>query len=175
MAAPSAIATETVAAQIAGLEGEVKRIDEQIAALQARREGMVMMQEALRPLVDPARHTVTVTGNKSILSFEAASMAVLNTSLIGKSVYKIAAPTGTVTGFRDAVRQVLRDNPKGLRPRQVLFELDRRGELARYTGKVKPSVRVHNELYLLRKSGEVLKRGGSKYAIRQEGTPAAVN
>jgi hypothetical protein len=62
------------------------------------------------------------------------------------------------------VRKILRDFPKGLRPAEVVTELEKRGELVRYTGKVKPSVRVHNELYTLRKAGTISRRAG-KYAI----------
>src|SRR5580658_9736432 len=45
------VATETVLAQIAGLDAECARIDEQIKHLGSRREGVLMMKNALLPLV----------------------------------------------------------------------------------------------------------------------------
>jgi hypothetical protein len=159
--AASQIATETVAAQIAGLDAEVTRIDEQIAALTARREGIVMMQEALRPLVQQRAGAALTT-------------VQANTPLPMVAATGDKTSTGTSTGFRAAVRNVLRDHPKGLKPAEVVLELGRRGDLTRYTGKVKPSVRIHNELYVLHKAGALARRNG-KYMIPTPPPSGAVN
>ena len=63
----STIATEVVAAQIAGLDAEIARIDEQVANLKDRREGVVLIKEALLPLVAHVSHRhVTGTGTGAI-------------------------------------------------------------------------------------------------------------
>jgi hypothetical protein len=158
----STIATDVVAAQIAGLDAEVVRIDEQIAVLKARREGIVMMKGALEPLL-------TNRPNAAQLALPVGDGQTTPLAMIASSADQASPTSGT--GFRDAVRKILRDFPKGLRPAEVVAELGRRGELVRYTGKAKPSVRVHNELYVLRKSGAITRKG-HKYAINtvQTGT-----
>ena len=158
------IATETVLSQIAGLDAECARIDEQIQHLASRREGMLLMKNALMPLV-----AGRITGNGAL----APGPAKVESKDKPKEMIGSAAPSATnddhsgsfsSTGFREAVRKVLRDYPKGLRPAEVLAELKKRGDLVKLTGKSKPASRVHNELYTMRKSG-VLSRRGGRYAM----------
>ena len=120
----SDVATETVLAQIAGLDGECARIDEQIKHLSERRDGIVLMKNALVPLV---AGRITGTG---ALHVGAAKMNESNDSPNGMISSNAAQATNddhtghsTSTGFREAVRKVLRDYPKGLRPAEVLAEL----------------------------------------------------
>lgn len=69
------------------------------------------------------------------------------------------------TGFRDAIRDILKAHPEGLTGKGILQILRNTGELSKYTGKVKPSVRVHNELYNLKNRKEVSAREG-KYTLK---------
>jgi hypothetical protein len=162
--AAGTIATEVVVAQIAGLDAEIARIDEQVANLQARREGVLMIKNALTPLV-PQR----ITPGTGALQMDVGlgTPAVMVASAAFAANGERALPHPTSTGFRAAVRAVLRDNPKGLRPAEVVKELERRGELVLYTGKAKPSVRVHNELYSLHKSEAIARRGG-RYSLHPD-------
>lgn len=74
--------------------------------------------------------------------------------------------SGHSTGFRDAVRQALKNRPQGLTPREIIQNMSSSGELSRYTGQVKPSVRIHNELYVLGKKGEVVKQD-KRYRLKE--------
>jgi hypothetical protein len=169
----SDIAAETVLAQIAGLDGECARIDEQIKHLSARREGIMMMKHALTPLV---AGRINGTG---VVHVGVANIVEPNDTpaMIGSKASQATNDDHTghsnSTGFREAVRKVLRDYPKGLRPAEVLEELKKRGELAKLTGKSKPASRVHNELYTMRKSGALSRRGG-RYAMNM-GVANSVN
>jgi hypothetical protein len=166
----STIATEVVAAQIAGLDAEIARIDEQVANLKDRREGVVLIKEALLPLVAHVSHR-HITGTGAIgapaVMVASANGRVSVTGVVGSVVDAVHPPNAT--GFRAAVRKVLRDNPKGLRPSEVLQELEKRGELVRYTGKSKPSDRVHNELYVLKKAHVIVRRN-NRYILNPEAT-----
>jgi hypothetical protein len=139
---PSALATDVVEAQLVGLGAEIARIDGEIESLKARREGVKMMQKALARLV-PKRIT---PGTGTLQVGQTAPLP-----MIGRR-------GNAGTGFREAVRKVLRDNPRGLRPAEVLAEMKRRGELATYTGKTKLGARVQNELYAMKRSGSVSKQ-----------------
>lgn len=66
--------------------------------------------------------------------------------------------SGVSTGFRNAIREALKSRPQGLTGKEIVQELKSSGELSKYKGQVKPSVRVHNELYSLGKKGEVVKK-----------------
>ena len=70
------------------------------------------------------------------------------------------------TGFRDAVRAVLRDSPgKGLKPKDIAHEMLTRG--FKYTASTELSTRVSNDLRRLIKSKKVRKHRGHYY-IEQE-------
>lgn len=86
------------------------------------------------------------------------------------------AETGKFTGIRDAIRLAIKSRPQGLTGKEIIQELRLSGDLGLYKGQVKPSVRVHNELYNLRKKDEIV-RVGKRYrsrgpAIAFAGVPA---
>ncbi len=145
------VATEMIAAQINAMDSELEQLDRQIAHYQARREAVVLMKKALEPLIPKAGSSAPAGGSETVKPVPVPS----------------SVPRTGNTGFREALRDVLRDNPKGLKPREVVQELEARGDLAKYTGTVEPSVRVHNELYSLRKRGSVLRRSG-RYSLATE-------
>jgi hypothetical protein len=68
-------------------------------------------------------------------------------------------------GFRDAMRAVMRDSGRGLRPKDIAQAL-RRSDFE-YTATVNISTRVSNELYNLKKAGHV-KRNKGLYTLVQE-------
>jgi hypothetical protein len=165
--AQSKITTDIVIAQVTGMDAEIARIDEQIAQLNARREAVLLMKNTLSPLVakvpnPPTGLTATVVyGDK----LRPAPSATVPGSVNGVQLFRSS------TGFRDALRKVLRDHPKGLRPAQVVQELRDRGDLARYTGKAKPQVRVHNELYELKRTLKIFRDRKGRYTLAPEDAP----
>jgi hypothetical protein len=161
----SPVALEVVTAQIAGMDAEIIRIDQQVAQLLARREGVVLMRKTLAPLVDA--NMTPGTGSLTLDNSGPSTPLVMVASAANG-----AAMGPTRTGFREAVRKVLREAPKGLRAAEVLQELAKRGELARYNGKARPATRVHNELYSLLKSHK-LSRRGSRYFFNETERPQA--
>ena len=66
-------------------------------------------------------------------------------------------------GFRDAVREILRDVGKGMRPRDVTLELKKRN--FPYTAKTDMNVRVSNELHRMVNSNQIRKRGKLYYSL----------
>lgn len=73
---------------------------------------------------------------------------------------------GHATGFREAVRRALQNRPQGLTPIEIIKDMRTSGDLSKYTGKTNPTIRIHNELYALRKKGEVVK-SDKKYRIKE--------
>lgn len=69
-------------------------------------------------------------------------------------------------GFRDAVRYVLAFAKKGMKPKDIAEELLAQGY--QYSGTVHIGTRISNELYRMRKSGSVRKRGGLYYAAKED-------
>lgn len=93
---------------------------------------------------------------EGLLVIRRAAQSVLNGSPV---------ESGVGTGFRDAVRQALKGRPQGLTGKEIVHELRSSGELSKYRGLTKPSVRVHNELYSLRGKGEVV-RQNKRYKLK---------
>jgi hypothetical protein len=163
---PSPSPTDVVEAQLLGLAAEVTRIDSEIEALKVRREGIEMMQDALKKLV-PKRPTNGVTITPGTGDFKLVGQAAA--LMVGRG-RRGGNPNGT--GFREAVRRVLRDHPKGLKPAEVVAELQKRGDLALYMGKTKIGARIQNELYAMKRAGHV-SRSYERYALTNKEVNAA--
>lgn len=160
--------TADIAAQkIAEIEKEIAAIDVQIRARVAplldRKESLQRIKAAISPLAGPNGQS----------QFPLSTVGVAGGSGGGTYVSASGGSGGgspnANTGFRDSVRIVLREHPKGLKPAEVIQLLGERGDLARYTGKIKPAERVYAELYALRRAEEITKRNG-RYMYRPEET-----
>ena len=66
-------------------------------------------------------------------------------------------------GFRDAMRAVMKNSARGLRPRDIAREL--RNSDFEYTAAVAIGTRVSNELYSLKRSGEIRRTQGGYYRL----------
>jgi hypothetical protein len=162
------LAADMVAQQVAAYDQEIERLRENIAGLEARREAVQMMRNALLTIIGgsklpPVEKTET-HGNSSIAGSNAAVSAPVPIS--GDITKTIHHPTST--GFADAVRSVLRDAPKGMKPRQVAEEMKTRGTAATYTGKTPFGTRVGNELHRLMRNKEVIRSSGRYHLKTQE-------
>lgn len=69
-------------------------------------------------------------------------------------------------GFREAVRTIIRNSDRSLRPKEIADRMKRSD--FEYTGKVKLYTRVGNELSNLKKAGEI-RRNKGLYRLAQEG------
>lgn len=134
--------------KLAEIDEELEAVDLVAAELQGKRKTLVAMREALLPLV---------------------SKTAAPTSPQRPAPAASAAPPVN-TGFRNAVRVALKEHPKGLKPAELIQLLSDRGDLAKYTGRVKPKDRVYAELYALKQSGELSKRYGRYVYIHTEAT-----
>ena len=65
-------------------------------------------------------------------------------------------------GLRHSIRAVLKSASRGMRPRDILAELVKRG-VTFSEGKSSPDVRTYNELYRMSKVGQIRKRGSLYY------------
>jgi hypothetical protein len=144
---PPNVTNEIVAAQIRRLDEDLAVLDKQLSGLTQRKEAILMMKKVLQPLIAAKAHNPAAKAQKSSTVIQS-----------GKAVTE--APSSVNTGFRSAVRGVIREHPKGLKPAELIKVLGERGELAKYTGKIKASDRVYSELWALKKSGAISKRHG---------------
>jgi hypothetical protein len=69
-------------------------------------------------------------------------------------------------GFRDVIRDILRENPQGLRPRDVTLAVRNRGVTS---GKLDLSQRVANELWRMHHQGKLAKTADGRYLLPPEG------
>lgn len=146
-------AQEVIQSQIDIHDAELNRLDREIAALQARRDAVRLMRDALMPLLRPATE-VTPIPNIVVAGTRAED---------DHSSYQRAP-----TGFREAVRDVIRASSNGLSPADVLAEMRRRGTDSVYKGNVPIETRLHNELWKMRKSGHLGRRAGKYYLVQRD-------
>jgi hypothetical protein len=143
---PSKVASDTISAQISAMNAELGRLAEQKSLISQREEAIRLMKGALMPLVGMAGEVIASKGDTKRQAANGGSSPHVG------------------TGFRDAVKAVFRDIQKPLNPKDVVTALTNRGELARYSGKLSPSSRVHSELYSLKKTGFLSRRAG-RYSL----------
>jgi ABC-type transport system involved in cytochrome bd biosynthesis fused ATPase/permease subunit len=172
------MAADMVAQQIALYDQEIERLNEQVNHLEARKEAVVMMRKALTRLIAESNGQLSLVsqeggnGTGTLPTPELAMMAAMPTMTV--AVAPIANDIAktvhhpTSTGFAAAVRDVLREAPKGLKPSKVAEQMKTRGTAATYTGKTPFNSRVGNELHRLMKAGEVGRRSGRYYLVVQE-------
>jgi hypothetical protein len=162
------LTSEMATAKIADIDKELSAVDAHLAHYAAHREALLAVKKALLPLAGkPTKKSPTTDATKQ--KVPNGSVASIATSTLTVQRPRRA----TSTGFRDAIRSALAENPRGLRPAEVYKVLESKGDLAKYTGKVPLPTRIHNELYALKKSKAVTRRSG-KYALvpREPGPPS---
>src|SRR5437879_755171 len=119
------LAADMVAQQIALYDEEIQRLDENIKNLEARKEAVRLMRTALLPLIGPTKEQLPLIkieprdariapGNGTTASSTLPRTVVAPTPGVSGFAKTIHHPTST--GFAAAVRNVLRDYPKGIRP-----------------------------------------------------------
>jgi hypothetical protein len=72
------------------------------------------------------------------------------------------------TGFRNLVKGVVRDHPKGIKPGELIKLLESRSDLV-YNGKLTLANRVYSELYALKNKRTLSERNG-RYTFNAEHT-----
>jgi hypothetical protein len=166
-------ATELVSQQIAIHNQQIEGFKAEIQNLEARLEAVTMMRGALLALLSDqkavdggAPSSIPPASNPAVeLPVTKAPATKTNGTGAGHKV-------GTaVTGFAEAVRTILKDHPKGLRPSVLAKQMQVRGSSALYTGKAPFTVRVGSELRRLSRSGRVERRNGRYYLAQEERRP----
>jgi len=139
---------------------EIQRIDEQMEQFRAKREALVFRLDNLSSAYEKAKAEseaqVGSTANQQDLGANETRVDPASTAYMS---------SGTLEGlgFRDAVRQVLADASKGMRPKEISKAMIDRGY--KYDGKTELSARMANELSRMTKSHSVRKRGHLYYRI----------
>lgn len=119
--------------------------------LQAERERLLKIKKHIQANLD-AIESLLATDN---------SMQPLQLELVGRKQLDVEASVPS-HGFRDGLRQVLAENPSGLRSREVAERMRQKGYHTR--GKTDISVRVRSELSRFKREKKV-KRKAEKYFL----------
>lgn len=135
---------------------EIDRLRKQIEVYRAKVEAEQLKVDFLRNLVSSEKAPAAKVGKK-----------VNGANVTGEHDQHVSPvpSTNAKTGFRDAIRTVLRNSSKGMRPKDVTRDL-RRIEFE-YKGPNLPT-RVANELYRMRRVGMATKRGEFYYLGRDK-------
>lgn len=140
---------------------EIARIDEQMVQFKAKREALVFRLEHLATAFDKEK-AQSVSPQAELLD----ELPDSGSGMLKKGSSREAAymTSGTLEdlGFRDAVRQVLADASKGMRPKEIVVAMQTRG--FNYSGKTDFSARMANELSRMVRSRGVRKRGHLYYS-----------
>lgn len=155
----SKLAADMVAQQIASYDQQILQLQQQWRDIDVRMQAVRMMRNALLPLLQDTSSQLQANGNGMVQEDDSPSA----TALSPDGIVRLA-----ITGFADAVRDVLKDYPKGLAPSDVAEQMKSRGTSSIYKGKTQFSVRVGNELHRLMKSGELVRRAGRYYFATHE-------
>ena len=141
-------ASEVLELDIRSIELELSQTDTQIKQMEARREALTYKRDLLRKAVGHV-DLIGSTGTPA------------TTSAINGASHSEESPF-VATGFRASIRMVLKDNAKGMRPREVYNELAKRG--IAYSGKTDPVIRTSTEMWRMEKTGQVRKSRGLYFA-----------
>jgi hypothetical protein len=147
-------AADMVAQQVAAYDRELKDLEERAQQIQVRKHAILLMRSALLPLTK-------------------GRVAPINTEIqVGTGTLTLQGGNGTAAttppkGFADAVRQILRDHPKGLAPSDVADQMKVRGTDKLYSGNTPFKTRVGNELHRLLKADELIRQSG-RYVLKQQ-------
>jgi hypothetical protein len=174
------LAAGLIAQQVAAYDAELKNLEQHVQMLQARKDAVLLMRQALQaliekqlPLIKPENvlaKAMAAPEKPSLgLVLNASNLAPVTTPNAGAiSLNGGASIAKPGTGFADAVRAVLRENPKGLVPKAVAKQMQVKGTAELYKGSTPFNVRVGNELHRLMKAEEVGRHSGRYYLITQE-------
>jgi hypothetical protein len=149
-------AAEFLAADLRAVEQELNALDAGIQEMEARRE-------AVRVKLDLLKEAIGLKSQGELLP-KATQTSIED--VIAKPTEEL--PQAAVVapgGFRVAIRGVLAEKVRGMRPRDVHEELVKRG--VPFGGKAEPVTRTYQELYRMAKLGQIRKRGSLYYAIQQ--------
>jgi hypothetical protein len=158
------IASQLAAKQLAALDEEPARIDVQIRMLQDRKGGIALLRARIAPLAQEEREARPPTADAGYI-----------TIVPGTGALAISGDPGNAhsTGFSAAVRAILGRYPKGLRPKEVVREMQQNGNASLYAGKAPFNVRVGNELYRLMKNKTLVRRSGRYFVANGSATVEA--
>ena len=152
-------AAEYLAADLQSAIHELQALDNGIREMEAKREAVRIKLDLLKKAIGPDFQ----------MEFPVSKEPQVSLSDIG------APPTADLPvtesanggGFRTAIRGVLAESARGMRPRDVHAALVKRG--VPFTGKVEPITRTYNELWRMAKNGQVRKRASLYYAALPNG------
>jgi hypothetical protein len=136
-------------------EDEIAQIRAQIEFLTSKRQALDFKLKALKDAaatLDTGGKTIEVTIGDTVAASDSMSATVTRAPLLD-------------VGLREAIRRILRDSASGLRPRDIVAELARRG--FRYEATTDLSTRISNELFRMKRSGQVRKRGKLYYSPQE--------
>jgi hypothetical protein len=149
---PSKPAIAYLQDQLAAAASEDIALEMNIVACKDKQEGVRLKIKALKTALKEAGVDTDLYAQTSIELTR------------GETILAGMPPNVTITlpnGIRSAIRAVLRDTKKGMRTRDVLNELKKRGY--QFAGKVEPATRLSTELWRMAKSGQLQKRGAEYF------------
>jgi len=144
-------AAEYLAADVRNVIEELETLDNNIREMEAKREAVRVKLDLLKKAIGPDQIEMSLAKDGS-----ASLPANLD---FGTSDVSAEPSEG---GFRVAIRAVLNESTRGMRPKEILSQLVKRG--VPFTGKSAPISRTYNELWRMSKIGQVRKRGSLYYA-----------
>jgi hypothetical protein len=143
-------AAEHFAAEYRETQVKIATLDNEIAELDGKREAHRIKLDWLKSQIEPVLQDI---------SSPAAELPGVQTP--AKSGGE-NAHVEVSHGLRHSIRAVLKTASRGMRPRDILEELVKRG-VTFSEGKSSPDVRTYNELYRMSKVGQIRKRGSLYY------------
>jgi hypothetical protein len=150
---PSKEALAYIAEQLGMAESEDGSLDKAIRELRFKQEGVQLKIKALRAALQDAGVAVSDEPRQITINGLAATPLPLREERSNPQE----------VGIRAAVRKVLLEEaPNGLRTRDVLKELTKRG--FKFNGKVEPATRLSTELWRMAKAKQIEKRGAEYFA-----------
>jgi hypothetical protein len=141
---------------------ELETLNAQVREAEFRREAGQIKLEALQSALGPGAPNGGAAAQDTHKGQTTLFPGTGSMSMTGV----LANAAGVTVGFRDAIRVVLTDAPKGLRPTEVYKKLTERGVV--YKGKTDPTNRTGNELRRMVREGHARKRGKLYYALLAE-------
>lgn len=154
-------ALEYLAADLKNIEADLQTLESSISELEAKREAALIKRRLLMDALGDA-------GTELLKELDKMPPAVvIPTAVNGARGYQEPGSgqpeeISETGGFRAAIRSVLGDAKRGMKPKDICAELVKRG--VPFTGKVLPLTRTYNELWRMSKKGQLKKRATLYYA-----------
>jgi hypothetical protein len=145
-------AAEHLATEYRETLAKLSTLDNEIAELDGKREAHRIKLDWLKTQVDPS----------AIQGLPSPAAELPAKPVAAQPGGDTTSDDGTPRGLRYAIRAVLKNASRGMRPRDIHGELVKRGT-AFSEGKSPPLTRTHNELYRMSKVGQIRKRGSLYY------------